>query len=150
MISLNDLQAVTPLTISLASWILSTCSEILSASERDALDAAVQQAMAAATLENTKLNDVDTNYRSDNRGPPSVPKPPSVEHLKLYTDYDYLVRLTIPRKFTLVETPDEADYLFLVNNVKNFYSIHQRVSQFPYEGGLVRKVSMKLKYVFLF
>ena len=76
--------------------------------------------------------------------------------IKVFTDYDVIVdvfKLFVTNvcgtdiitdfnwKFELVDSKDDADYLFLTEHIRNFFSIphSQRVNQFPYEGGFVRK-----------
>ena len=70
--------------------------------------------------------------------------------VRVFTDYELLKDLlkTVEHSsdrlsvFVLTEQREEADFLFLVSHVKNFQSLpsHQRINQFPFEGGLVRKV----------
>jgi len=64
--------------------------------------------------------------------------------VKVYTDYEILlkeVKLTSDY-FVFVDTPEEADYLLVFSQIKNFMSIpiSQKVCQFPYESALIRKV----------
>jgi hypothetical protein len=71
--------------------------------------------------------------------------------IKMYTTYDAIGHIDffpyhdkvndIIYRIERVYEQDNADYLFLTNQIKDFYSIpvHQRVNQFPYESALIRK-----------
>ena len=73
------------------------------------------------------------------------------DSVRVFTDYEVLRDLLqagelgkeTSSAFVLAEQREEADLLFLVSHVKNFFSLpsHQRINQFPFEGGLVRKVT---------
>jgi hypothetical protein len=62
--------------------------------------------------------------------------------VNIFTNYPLVEPIVnIPELIRFVDSPEEADFLLLFENISNFLSIplHQRVNQFPYEGGLVRK-----------
>ena len=71
--------------------------------------------------------------------------------VRVFTDYELLRDLLqvgelgkeTSSSFVLAEQREDADLLCLVSHVKNFLSLpsHQRINQFPFEGGLVRKVT---------
>jgi hypothetical protein len=72
--------------------------------------------------------------------------------IRLYTTYEPILHLPFTTyqdatgkknyQIVLVDSPEEADFLFLTDQMKDFYSIavHQRVNQVPYESAIVRKV----------
>jgi hypothetical protein len=73
--------------------------------------------------------------------------------VKIYSNYEAILQLPFLMGYfdkkskrhyelQLTKNREEADFLFLTEQVKDFYSIplQQRVNQFPYEGSLIRKV----------
>lgn len=137
-VDLASLSTLRPLTISFASWLLEICPEILPYEERLSLQEAVRAASVDVKLVNpVTTTDVKKDSRSDQFATPS-----SIVELKVYTDYEYFKNLQgkLNFKFQLVNSKEEADFLFLTQNIRDFYSFSQRISQFPYEGGFVSKV----------
>ena len=73
-------------------------------------------------------------------------KPPPIT---IFTNYPHLQLQEDPEgccddssfSFQFISERENADFLFVLENVTNFYSIseRQRICQFPYEGGYVRK-----------
>ena len=61
--------------------------------------------------------------------------------IRIFTDSSTVRRTLRSQLFEFTDEISEADVLFMVNHVKNFLElpITQIVSQFPFEGGLVRK-----------
>jgi hypothetical protein len=76
--------------------------------------------------------------------------------IRLYTTYGPILHLPLTAyqdaaekknyQIVLVDSPEEADFLFLTDQMKDFYSIpvHQRVNQVPYESAIVRKVKKRI------
>lgn len=70
-------------------------------------------------------------------------KPNMVEDLVLFTDYEMLKELNgkLSFRFKITDNQEDANFLFIMRNIRNFLEIVPRLSQFPYEGGFVRKVA---------
>lgn len=137
-VDLASLSTLRPLTIFFASWLLEICPEILPDYERLSLQEAVRTASVDVKLINPVTStDIKKDSRSDQFATPS-----SIAKLKVYTDYEYFKNLQgkLNFQFQLVNSKEEADFLFLTKNIRDFYSFSQRISQFPYEGGFVSKV----------
>ena len=66
-----------------------------------------------------------------------------VEDLVLFTDYEMLKELNgkLSFRFKITDNQEDANFLFIMRNIRNFLEIVPRLSQFPYEGGFVRKVA---------
>ena len=155
-----------PLTISKAALLLSaypnrTCWTHESEYKMlcDALTAAKKEA-AEAEKANSSSSDQQT-LRSDPRQlPPEWPEGSgSVSYgsdgrgkIKIYTDYQLIVDLVAKEevdrgidpfcsRFDFVNDRSEADYLLIMEHVKDYLNLppRQRVCQFPFEGGIVRK-----------
>lgn len=62
-------------------------------------------------------------------------------NIKIYTDYYVIneIKDFLADNLQLVDNEDDADFLFLTKNVKDFLSINKLLNQFPFEGGIVRK-----------
>ena len=143
-LDLASLSTLRPLSVSFASWIIETCSEILYEHERLSLQEAVRMALIDTKLINPAPRvSSSSELKMDKRSSDDLFIPNNISQLKVYTDYEYFKNLIgkLDIEFQVVNTKEEADFLFLVhNNIRDFYSISQRVSQFPYEGGFVCKV----------
>lgn len=139
-IDLNSLSTLRPLTISFASWILETCPDILHDQERSSLLEAVKATINDSILINPPL--VSSELKQDKRSFDDVFIPGTLSQLKVYTDYEFFKNLInkLDFQFQIVDAREEADFLFLAHNIRDFYSISQRVNSFPYEGGFVCKV----------
>jgi hypothetical protein len=139
-----------PLTLSIGAWMLASHpqrSQWRYDQEFDMVHSAILGASDTAR-DPLALPCVPTpsQHRSDPRGEikDSAPEEDKAVApvIKLFTDYDEALKTKLPRDmFELVDNASDADFLLLVANVKDFLSIppRQRISQFPYEGGFVRK-----------
>lgn len=79
------------------------------------------------------------NDRKDTRIPVEIK---DSNNIKIYTDYDVIkneLKDFLTKDITIVDNKDDADFLFLTDNIKDFLKIDKLVNQFPFEGGLVRK-----------
>ena len=68
---------------------------------------------------------------------------PSNAIVKVYTNYEVALELlNAPDIIQLVEREEDADFILTVSHFKTFTTLplHQRVCQFPFEAGFVRKV----------
>ena len=141
MIQLNEITAGRQLTLSSASWLLARYpqAEWLHPAEFTMISESVREAMAqVGPLPRTPEL---TKPRRDARSPCV-----SMNHLQrpmnVYTDYaDISKSISKKTEFKVVESPEEADFLLLLKQIKDFTALpsHQFIGQFPYEGGLVRK-----------
>ena len=138
-----------PVSVSFVSWVIETCPEILYDHELLSLQEAVHMALKDTKLINpapvTSSSELKRDKRSTNHDDDTFVVPNSISDLKVFTDYEYFGKNLIDKldlAFQLVNTKEEADFLFLAHNIRDFYSIPstQRVNQFPYEGGFVCKV----------
>ncbi len=99
--------------------------------------------------------------RKDTRAE-EVKKPADLNELYVSTDYDFaydsLKEAGIKAIFqplaesTGADRDKDVNFLFVAGHIKNFYSVDKdlRVNQFPYEGGLVRKVRLTSSCFFVY
>lgn len=147
LVSLNLLVVNQPniqLTASLAAWLLTLVPEDLwEDSElsmlRDGVVAACKHFKELTT--ERSVAKCDPRFEKDgqtlaNRTPP----------ITIYTDYDLILSTGVPAFLKLVDSVSEADFIYTVKNVSNFLSLplNQRICQFPYEAGLIRKVFLSI------
>lgn len=70
---------------------------------------------------------------------------PSIgSNIKVYTNYEVAKDvINLPDLLTMVDSEAEADFILTVSHTSNFTAIplHQRICQFPYESGFIRKVN---------
>jgi hypothetical protein len=148
-IALADVVVERPLTLSIAAWLL---ARFKPSDFEECELCMLQQGISSAVIELPCCPPPPCGGRIDPRcsGIESsidgyTTTKGSERKLKVYTDYQFALK-TFEKLTTLVDVVDnaeDADLLFVMDNIRNFLSISQRnqVCQFPYEGGLVRKVS---------
>lgn len=134
------------LTISLAAALLSAYSinNFVNPAEYEYLRTNVDSALGGP-LPSAPSN---TKVRNDTRAQHAQHKSGTIS---IFTDYSVLQEVfsmfttadgsTLEWDFELTDNKETADFLFLTKNESNFLNIpsHQRINQFPYEGGFVRK-----------
>lgn len=145
-----DLQALAlankNLSVSLASWLLHFFEQpaLWPAGMRENFTQAIQQTCEQFHSQLKSNNNASSSGRKDSRLDQiaSISRPTVI---KFFTDYDVLINdiTLLSNDFIRVDTAEEADFLFLMKQIKNFLTIptQQRVSQFPYESAIIRKVS---------
>ena len=130
------------LTASLAAWLLAYFpdSSVWDNSQFQSLvagvDAACNQSRSvispkAAPKEDSQVVERTTKF------------PVTTAIVKVFTNYDPAKEiLNAPGIVQLVDTEEEADFIFTVKHLRAFTTLptHQRVCQFPYEAAFVRKV----------
>jgi hypothetical protein len=123
-----------PLTASYVQWIMVYCPNLLSAEDQCRVLEAIRSALVVTPTQRPPP-------RFDEREE-EVRKPHSLSSLKVFSNYILLQNLKSELNFTLVNE-NSADFLFPTQNVTDFHSLDSkhRVSQFPFEGGFVCKVS---------
>lgn len=106
----------------------------------DELSQAVSDALKSASLPGLG-QPLPRPRRQDKRKNTTNHERSSKSPIRVFTDYALVRRYLRSKLFVFVEDEKMADVLFLVRHIKNFLSIPttQLVSQYPYEGGLVRK-----------
>lgn len=128
-----------PLTASTAAWLICyiAAEEWMLESEFEMLLNGVDQACdvplpsAAEIKEGSKRG----NYRY------TMASSADISDIKIFCDYKIAVE-ALQERYKLVETVEEADFLFTVAHINNFFDLppNLKVNQIPYEGGFVRKV----------
>lgn len=134
--NLGELSQLRSLTPSFAAWLLARYPERLVSSDKDMLTNGV----AAASLQSLPTCGRPAKPRKDPRSQERVSVEPPT---KIYTDYPECIacqEFITSDQYTFVDSPEEADFLFVVKNIRNFLQIDQLVCQFPYEGGFLQKV----------
>ena len=118
-------------------------TDILSLQERTNMIEAIKSAVISSSAPTIapvvhRQGDVRNSVHISNN------KPNRVEDLVLYTDYEMLKELNnkLSFPFKVTSTQEDANFLFIMRNIRNFLEIEPRLSQFPYEGGFVRKVAI--------
>jgi hypothetical protein len=138
----KDLIGDVAMTYSLASWLIALVPlKNIRISETqaiiEAIKISVQQPLPKASLPDVERRDkrdsIETSIDKDGFVP------------KIYSDYEFgRNAIQSSTAYPVVDDINEADFIFTHLRVTNFYDIPQylRVNQFPYEGSLVRKVSV--------
>ena len=135
IVSLEQISSVRPLTLPFASWLVNCFSDHLSSIDLQRLREALQN------NPNTQPVYSPRPKRDGDKRPDDMVVPSNLASLIVYSDYPVIQGLNRDKiAFQLTDVAEDASFLFLLSNIENFYSIHQRVSQFPYEGGFVCKV----------
>ena len=140
-VSLQQFVSEKPLTISNAAWILALDLEYEHEEEEAQLAQLVKQAIDAVDFDDLPKAS-HSGERADNRVDDChINSDDSKSGIKVYTDFEVLVEVEqqIAPMVRLVKSREEADFLFVCERVTDFLSINQRVCQFPFEGGYVRK-----------
>lgn len=144
------------LSISFAALCLSIYKDLeewSNVDEYNMISSALVEPMSKAPtfFASSKSSDIvdprgEFNYSwPQNRSRPRVytDHPQLLELIKLELTFDEVSRYTLPfhSRFDFVLFPVDADFVLTLQHTRNFLSIpeHQRICQFPYEGGLVRK-----------
>jgi len=161
-LNLTNVQAHRTLTVSLAQWL------VVVYDSDDWLD---KQELASlyAALAASGFGDVEDDDEGERKGKAKARQLPCASHsvdrkdprpeadelpppppsfVKIFTTWEAIVSLKdkLGPKVLVVDSAKEADFLLLTENVQQFVSIpsHQRVGQFPYEGGFIRKDLLSL------
>lgn len=135
------------LSASLAAWLLTFFHDpsLWDAALRENFIQGIQAACEQA--ESNAATQAEPSGRKD-------PRMEKIEQLNLsnkevvtvFTDYDVARQINLQdHRIQFTDDRENADFLLLASQVKNFLALpsHQRVGQFPYEGALVRKVSLE-------
>lgn len=160
-ISLSITSAERPLTLSLARWLV-----CIKHQDQDWLDPrelmSLKQALVSSGFPDADETMTECYRDMTSEGPPLPRASHSTERkdprtlsnaaaplsqpsasIKVYTDWPAILEMkdSLTPRITLVNSKEDAHFLFLTENVTNFLNIppHQRVNQFPYEGGFCRK-----------
>ncbi len=101
-------------------------------------------------LSNENNESIIKNNEHINRDKESIFNLDSGETIKIYSDYPLIKRCFIDygsKLITFVNNFDDSNFIFDLKPIQNFYkpNIHQKVNQFPYEGGFIRKVNIIYK-----
>lgn len=143
--SLSSLLADASLTASTAAWLVAVVPKYrwLSPDERDYLiTAANEAAKKPLPRASSEVRRGDTRDWTD----------PVIDYRNhegfrpcIYTTYEYgKTVLSVVDECDIVTDMNDAHFILTHLSVSNFYELPQylRVNQFPFEGGLVRKVSI--------
>jgi hypothetical protein len=150
-IALSNVAAERALTVSLAAWLLARFEPdaFQDASEYLMLVNGVDSAMSSGG-QLPSCAAPPPGGRKDPRDSGHETRPPPTERVRIFSDYEFAVETLrkIP-SVELVENAELADFLLVTGHIQNFTSLPQtqRVCQFPYEGGFVRKVLMTNDYL---
>ena len=147
-ISLSEIVQEKSLTLSLASWLSVYPIEYWNdVNEYEYISKQMESLLPSyesiqeddGFFNKTLPKPLHKNDRKDSRSQYRIQ---DEKNIKIYTDYDTIkneLKDNLADNLQLVDNEDEADFLFLTSNVKNFLSINKLLNQFPFEGGLVRK-----------
>jgi hypothetical protein len=133
------------LTISIAAWLIAYFpdSKSWNYDQLQSFNAAILAACKQNTLDLKpiiKTNKKDSNIFGRIELFPAVDKV-----VRIYTDYDLAKELiNMPDFFQIVNNEEDADFLLTMAHMRDFVSLplQRRVCQFPFEAGLIRKVSV--------
>ena len=141
-INLNCCLKDQPLTASLAAWLLIFYKEDywIDNREYDMLREAVITTLKTETL--PKLAKISSSRIDPRIVLSDIHSCSHNNPILLYSDYSELINNLKTSRISLVDDRNEAEVVLVLEPVKNFLSIpiSQKICQFPYEGGLVRKV----------
>jgi len=137
------------LTASLAAWLLAYFpdSKQWEAGHFESLVAGVD----GACLQTRSVVIQKSAMKRDSQVENRVSKfPPNNAIVKVHTNYDVARELlNAPDVIQLVDREEDADFILTVSHFKTFTTLplHQRVCQFPFEAGFVRKVPFPFVHI---
>lgn len=130
------------LTASLAAWLLAYFPDS-SAWDNDQYQSLVA-GVDGACLQNKHSVVQKGPMKRDSLYSERIAKLPAANAVvRVYTDYSVAADSICSPNIMLVENEEDADFLLIVAHFKKFTTLphHQRVCQFPFEAGLIRKVA---------
>lgn len=138
------------LTASLAAWLLAYFPD------SNSWDSGQFQSLVAgvegACLQNKSSAVQKSSVKRDSQVSERILHFPAKDAIvKVYTDYDVAREiLNVPGVIEMVEVQKDADFLLTVAHFKAFTTLplNQRVCQFPFEAGFVRKVRVPTDTLF--
>jgi hypothetical protein len=145
-ISLFDVSQARAVTPAVASWILTLYPELVEPYQKVSLEEAIESA-CFSSLPSSQHPQTPRRDQRSHEGKLSL-NPGDSESasrpVKIYTTYDALLAYKEfgfhdESVYIFVDDEEEADFMFLTTNIRNFQSINAKVNQFPFEGGLVQK-----------
>ena len=134
------------LTASVAAWLLAyfPFSNKWEPGQFESLMSAVD----GACLQTKSVVTQKSIMKRDSQVADRVSRYPSPDAIvKVYTNYEVAQELlNAPDVIQLVDKEEDADFILTVSHFKTFTTLplHQRVCQFPFEAGFVRKVRVLL------
>ena len=137
---LSDFEKHRPLTVQYLTWLL-FYKDIIHHTEYERIQLTLNQNNSSFLNLETYSQKDKIPIKCDKRDREII-KPCNLSNLKLYTDYPFFNKIINENDFEFqkVDTAEEADFLYIITQVSDFYAIDQRLSQFPFEGALVQKV----------